>query len=125
MPVQMNNIRTLVVLYWRHSQFDQENSWTKELRDKLNYDDELRIRYRHDIKFVFANINRRTESYQTNKDIIERLRRYKEKAHPLVFIDLIFPNENFSREEKYVINNGYDVEQVMKRIRYLVLEYEK
>jgi len=123
MPYQTNNLRRLIVLYWRHSQRDHENSWTKELHEKLIYDDDLRLRYQNKTEFVFANVNRNTESYLLYRDEVTELRRYKECYHPLVYLDLIFPNENGSREELYSICNGHDVEEVHKRIRYYMLEY--
>jgi hypothetical protein len=125
MAVLTNNLRRLVVLYWRHSQEDRENSWTKELYEKLIYDDDLRLRYQNKTEFIFANVNRRTESYLQNRDIIYELRRHKERYHPLVYLDLIFPNQDGSREELYSICNEHDIRQVMKRIRYYMLEYQR
>lgn len=125
MAVQTNNLRRLVVLYWRHSKEDRENSWTKELYEALIYNDELRLRYRNDTDFIFANVNRRTESYIQHRDLVENLRRLKERYHPLVYLDLIFPNERGSREEVYSLYNGYDIRQVIARIKYYMNEYER
>jgi hypothetical protein len=125
MAYQTNNLRRLVVLYWRHSQEDRENSWTKELYEKLIYDDELRLRYQNKTEFIFANVNVRTESYLQYRDVIYGLRRHKERYHPLVFLDLIFPNENGSTEELYSICNENDIRQVLKRIHYYMLEFQR
>ncbi len=125
MAVHTNNLRRLAILYWRHSKDDKENSWTKELYEALIYDDELRIRQRYDTEFIFANVNRRTESYIQNKDVVEALRRHKERYHPLVYMDLVFPNERGSREEIRIIYSQNDIREVIKRIKYYIIEYEK
>ena len=125
MAVQMNNIRRLVVIYWRHSSEDRENSWTKELYEKLIYDDRLNLRYHSEMKFIFANCNRKTESYYVNRDIVEELRRHKIRREPLVYLDLIFPNERGSREEIHSISNKYDMEQIIERINYYINIYQR
>lgn len=125
MAVQTNNLKRLIILYWRHSKDDKENSWTKELYEQLIYDDALRLRYRNDTEFIFANVNRNTESYVQHRDLIESLRQHKERYHPLVYFDLIFANERGSREEKHIIYNQNDVREVIKRIKYYILEYER
>lgn len=123
--MQTNNLKRLVVLYWRHSTLDWENSWTTELYEKLIYDDELRLRYQNKTEFIFANVNRRTESYQQYHDVVDQLRRHKLRYHPLVFMDLWFPNQDFSREEMFVIENKHDVEQIVARIKYWMRQYER
>lgn len=125
MAVQMNNIKKLIILYWRHSTEDRENSWTKELYEKLIYDDRLRLRNRSDMEFIFTNVNRKTEEYLLHREEVEYLRRHKYKGEPLVYMDLIFPNERGSREEMFSIDSKHDVEQVVERIHYWINVFEK
>jgi hypothetical protein len=120
----MNNIRRLVVLYWRHSKEDRENSWTKELYEELIYADDLRLKYRNDMQFVFANVNVRTESYNQNRYLVEELRKHKERYHPLVYIELVFPLDG-RRELLQIIENKHDINKTMRLIRYLMNEFEK
>lgn len=125
MAVQTNNLKRLIILFWRHSQRDWENSWTTELYKKLIYDDKLRLRHQNQTDFIWANVNRRTESYQQHKDVVRYFRRHKERYHPLVIMELRFPNDRFSKEEKYIIQRQYDIKQVMQRIHYWMLEYQR
>jgi len=123
MAIQTNNLKRLIVLYWRHSKEDRENSWTKDLHEKLIYDDQLRLRYQNRTEFIFANVNRKTESYLQHKEVVDQLRRHKECYHPLVFLDLIFPNERGSKEEMFSITNEYELNQVIARIKYYMHEF--
>jgi gluconate kinase len=121
----MNNIKKLIILYWRHSTEDRENSWTKELYEKLIYDDRLRLRHRNDMEFIFTNVNRKTEEYRLHAETVEYLRRHKLRGEPLVYIDLVFANERGSREEMFSIDSKHDVEQILERIHYWINIFEK
>lgn len=123
MPGQTNNLSKLIVLFWRHSTEDKENSRTTDFHRELIYNDKLRLRHQHRTEFIWANVNRRTESYRANKDVVERYRRYKVKRYPLVICDLRFPNERGSREEKFVIERDSDVKAVVQRIHYWIHDF--
>ena len=125
MATQTNNLRRVVILYWRHSKEDRENSWTKELYEQLIYDDSIHIRNHYGTEFIFANVNRRTESYIQNRDVVESLRSHKLRGQPLVFLDLTFPNQDGSREEFYEIRGQADINLVHQRIKYYLQEYER
>lgn len=125
MAIQTNNIKKLVILYWRHSTEDRENSWTKELYEKLIYHPKFDIRTVNSTEFIFANVNRKTESYLIHRETVEYLRKHKLRGEPLVYMDLVFANERGSREEIWSIDSKYDMEQVVERIYYLTKVFEK
>lgn len=120
------NLRKLYILYWRHTTMDWENARTKELRDKLTYDEpgyELFLKFRQELDFRFMNCNRNTEDYVRHRDTVELLRRHKLRLEPLVFLELWKPNSQGTREEVYSIDSDYRLKLVLKRIKE-VLEQE-
>lgn len=116
--MKSGNLRSLHILYWRHSTEDQENARTTELFRELMYDDKLQIRLRDNLSFIFANVNRRTESYLANKSVVENLRSKKVKREPLVYLELWRPNEDQRKEEFWSIDSDYRLKAVLKRILF-------
>jgi len=125
MAIQTNNLKKLVILYWEHSTEDRRNSWTKELYEALIYHKKFDIRTVNETEFIFANVNRKTESYIKHRETVEYLRRHKLRGEPLVYMDLVFANERGSREEIISIDSKYDMEQTVERIYYLTKVFEK
>jgi hypothetical protein len=125
MAFQYNNLRRLIFLYWRHSTEDRENSWTKELYEALIYHKKFDIRSVRETEFIFANVNRKTESYLIHKDTIEYYRRHKLRGEPLIILQLMFANADGSREEMFSIDSQHDMLQVVDRIDYWINRFEK
>lgn len=112
------NLRKLIVLYWRHATLDWENARTTELHRELTYNEQLALRYRHDLQYVFANCNRHTESYVANRDLVEQLRPKKIRLEPLVYLELWHPNKDGRREEYWSIDSDYRLKEVIRQIHF-------
>lgn len=111
------NLKRLIFLYWRHSQLDQENARTSALYHELLYNDRIRIPMRHGLEFVFANVNRRTESYMANRHVVEAFRRYKIRKEPLFILELWDYNEEGRKQEMISVDSEYRFRLALERIQ--------
>lgn len=110
------NLRKLYVIYWRHPTLDWENARTTELYNELTYNSVLNIRFRTELKYVFANCHRKTESYAANRDAVEEMRPKKIRREPLVYLELWEPNRDGRREEYWSIDSDYRLKELIRQL---------
>jgi hypothetical protein len=113
--MKSGNLKKLIVIYWRHPTIDWENARTTEFYKLLIYDDDLAIRKRDDMQFLFINCHRNSEDYARHHDIIEYYRPRKTRCEPMVYMELHNPADG-RREEFYSIDADFRMHEVIDRI---------
>ena len=117
------NLRKLHIIYWRHSSIDWENARTTELFNELTYNDKLALRFRNDLHYVFANCNRKTESYVRYKDVVELHRQHKIRMEPTVYLEF-WQAVDGRKEEYWSIDSDYRLKKVIERLDYFLNKWQ-